>query len=518
MKIQVMWSLIWLLLGSTAFGGAFQDAGEYKSSPQGISVVVKGKITSDSTGDPIVHHAVIITIEGLGYSSTKYTNLDGYYTDTIHDVGTGYYVLVATLDCHQVLHSQSFLIISTLVVINFEICDNPPLECHAIFFHQLDSLNKEPNTFNFFNISTGNANHWYWQFGDGSVSIEENPVHRYLSPGNYDVCLVITREEAGIVVCRDSICHTLNTAIYHDIGGHLFAGESPINNPIHEGDTGIAFLYRVSHGLVIPLDTSVFTYLGYYSFPQILQGEYLIRAELAQGSVNYNNFFSGYVKQEIKWTEADLITLTDSNYFKGNIYMQPCAEGKTGPAAIRGYITEGEQTGSTLFVPNAEVILFDSQLVPLCFDKSDDSGRFTFSNLPYGNYALYVDYPGKYSRVIGVSISSPATVTDSVHLELFDHNVTAINDLTVTNYFTSLLYPNPVKEEVRMLVTIARPERLIFNIVNPAGKSVFKMERGVGTGESLITIPARGLESGLYFLIVRSADGLLINTRKFIKN
>lgn len=39
-----------------------------------------------------------------------------------------------------------------------------------------------------------NANEWYWNFGDGNTSAEQNPLHIYSSPGNYDVNLIVVNE------------------------------------------------------------------------------------------------------------------------------------------------------------------------------------------------------------------------------------------------------------------------------------------------------------------------------------
>jgi len=39
--------------------------------------------------------------------------------------------------------------------------------------------------------STGKITSWHWDFGDGSVSAEQNPQHAYAKPGNYIVVLDI---------------------------------------------------------------------------------------------------------------------------------------------------------------------------------------------------------------------------------------------------------------------------------------------------------------------------------------
>lgn len=518
MKKVLITVIIVVLIIPVVFGISSRNPGNGSFQMPALAVVVKGKITSDSTGDPIIHHAVLITVEALGYSSTRFTDIDGYYTDTISDGGIGNTVVVSTLDCHQIVHSQSFLIISTLVVINFEICYHPPAECRAVFSLVLDSANRESNTFIFSNNSTGNPDHWYWHFGDGTTSNEKNPIHRYMESGDYNVCLRVAREEGGTAVCTDSICHALSTATYRNLGGHLFAGGQPINNPVSTGDTGIVFLYRMYNNRVIPLDTNVFTNLGYYSFPQVLQGDYLVRAELSKGSARYSAYFPGYPAQSITWTGAELIYLDDSNSFNAHIYMLPCQETFAGPAAISGKITGGEPGSSGAAIPFAEVILYDSQLVPLRYTKADNLGNFVFDDLPHGHYALYVEYPGKYSRITGVSLESPVTLADSIQLGLFDHNVTGIGDMPANDSFTVRLFPNPVSEELHAITWLSHNAKVIFTVFNLTGQKVLCLTAEVRTGECHSAIPATGLRPGIYLLQSISSDGLLVNIQKFVKN
>lgn len=51
---------------------------------------------------------------------------------------------------------------------------------------------KAPVTVNFTNVSTGIITDWLWNFGDGSTSNAQNPVHIYSNPGTYTVVLTVT--------------------------------------------------------------------------------------------------------------------------------------------------------------------------------------------------------------------------------------------------------------------------------------------------------------------------------------
>ena len=52
---------------------------------------------------------------------------------------------------------------------------------------------------------TKSATSYYWQFGDGSVSQEQTPVHLYANGGNYNVLLSVNRES----ICTDSVLKTV---------------------------------------------------------------------------------------------------------------------------------------------------------------------------------------------------------------------------------------------------------------------------------------------------------------------
>ena len=49
-----------------------------------------------------------------------------------------------------------------------------------------------PLNVSFTNTSTGTPDAWYWDFGDGDISNEQDPVHTYLSAGNYTACLTVS--------------------------------------------------------------------------------------------------------------------------------------------------------------------------------------------------------------------------------------------------------------------------------------------------------------------------------------
>jgi len=57
----------------------------------------------------------------------------------------------------------------------------------------------------FTDLSTNKPTAWRWDFGDGQTSFEQNPVHRYLTPGNYTVCLEASNEFGSAATCKENL-------------------------------------------------------------------------------------------------------------------------------------------------------------------------------------------------------------------------------------------------------------------------------------------------------------------------
>lgn len=51
--------------------------------------------------------------------------------------------------------------------------------------------NKEKYIVNFFDYSEGEINKWHWDFGDGTTSDEQNPVHQYAQNGIWTIVLTV---------------------------------------------------------------------------------------------------------------------------------------------------------------------------------------------------------------------------------------------------------------------------------------------------------------------------------------
>lgn len=156
-------------------------------------VYVWGTVTeNNSSSTPIANHQVIIKSDsvnspGFYYYHETNTDSNGHYRDSIPFNGPvpNGILQVMTFDCIGALRTDTLLFGPNNLFFerNFEICDGTGI---ANFEWTIPSyLNIQ-----FQNTSTEGTT-WYWQFGDGTTSTQENPLHVYSHSGIYPVTLII---------------------------------------------------------------------------------------------------------------------------------------------------------------------------------------------------------------------------------------------------------------------------------------------------------------------------------------
>jgi len=395
---------------------------------------------------------------------------------------------------------------------------SPETSCHADFSVTLDSANIIPNTFDFFDQSIGDPDTWFWTFGDGTTSNDRNPRHHYAQSGIYKVCLTISRAVPDTNPCYDSTCKIHLTARYSNIGGHVFAGTHPINNPVSTGDTGIAILYRMKNSHPVSVDTVRFTELGYYTFPDVLEGSYFLKIQLSSGSMQYANYFPTYFGNVVNWKSAGMMTLTDSNFFNLDIDLLPLLDTLEGPCQIKGKVVQGDGPLPAHPLPNTQVMLFDSGLHPLDYTFSDFSGNYEFSSLAYGAYTLYLESTGKFSRYTTILLDEFHPLADDVKLELFNHDVTGISEYSNPGLIAGNVFPNPAKDQLSVNIWSDNHQEVLISILSFTGNSLFTGVFSCQGGLNSHLIPLYQIKSGLYFLVIKKIDGSLLRAQKFLKN
>jgi hypothetical protein len=304
---------------------------------------------------------------------------------------------------------------------------------------------------------------------------------------------------------------------YYSLGGHLFAGEYPINNPVSTGDTGIVFLYQLNNNIIIPVDSTQFSNLGYFVFLDLPEGEYILKAGLTKNSTHYNNFFPTYYKSSLRWNSSNSLNLTDSSMFEANIRLLPTYYTLLGNASIKGCVVQSSDEDGYKKIANTEVLLLDDKLDPLNFCLSDDKGNFSFSNLPYGTYHLSIESTGMFSALIKITLNQDHSDFDNLVLEVLSHQPATIEESGQTSgMYISQVFPNPAKDFIGSVVKTKEPSNLDIGIYSLTGIKIISFNLQAG-GTRSFKIPVGSLAKGTYILMIRSSDNHLTQVQKFVK-
>ena len=303
----------------------------------------------------------------------------------------------------------------------------------------------------------------------------------------------------------------------YDLGGHLFAGQYPINNPFNTGDTGIIFLYKVEDSKLIPVDTTQFSNLGYFMFSKLVEGKYILKARLTKNSNHFKDYFPTYFTSNMRWGSSNILELTDKSIFEANIHLLPTVDTLAGPASIKGFVVQATSEQGVQTMSNAEVLLFNDKMVPLTFSFSDNSGIFSFPGLPYGTYNLMAESAGKFPAFLKITLDQNHTNFDSVLLEALTHNPATVEELgNPLRTEIGPVFPNPAKDNINIMVRTTEPENLNLAIFSLNGQKILSIDYLI-TGIKPLNIPVGSLSNGIYFLMVRTHEGQWREVQKFVK-
>lgn len=320
-----------------------------------------------------------------------------------------------------------------------------------------------------------------------------------------------------LAIVNFAICSNSIPLKFFNLGGLVFAGNFPINNPASTGDTGVAYLYRIKDGGLLLWDTCRFTRYGYYTFLNILEGNYKVRINLTPQSVHADDYFPSYSGNDVRWKNESLVQLSDSNHFAEDIHLVPKPGSASGAGNISGYVAKGNQGLRDTLVPMAEVILFDQNSVPLDFTMTGPDGKFSFSSIKLGFYQLYVEVPGLYSRYMTISLTEENTSASDVRLELYDKDILAVPDHRQAGYRMGEIYPDPSEDMISIETNLLKPENISWSILSVNGKAVQHGKTTCPSGSSVISIPVKLLPAGIYMFLPLKEDGTIIRPLRFVR-
>lgn len=360
-----------------------------------------------------------------------------------------------------------------------------------------DSLSSTPNLYKFTDRSTGTKiTDWKWSFGDGSGSTLQNPVHAYNMTSEYTICVEVSDSIPPRYQLKSQTCKTIQTHQYYDLGGSIFDGLIPINNPDPEGDTAEVTLYRIYNGSnIVTIASRLFSTLGYYYFPNILAGDYLIRANITDNSRQAGKYYPTWAKDAIFWPQADPIELYQ-NLFLQHVYLQPLPTIPTGICGIDGIVLRVTDPNALTGISESGVTVYlaDSERRILKYNITDVTGRFLFRNLPVGNYLLFADHPGYQSTTESISLTNQMPFGGNIRVKIYKQSEVGIDEsLYRENLFVS---ENPFNKFLNISLSELLSGTSRLTISNVIGQTVFELN----TEEKRIIVNTEKWPTGLYII------------------
>ena len=481
------------------------------------SVYLSGQITNTENGAPVSDQKVYIqsniaTGGGMSFCHIKYTDVYGFFYDTISTISEKGSLLISAFDVNGVKYeTEEFFRFrweqTYYANVALKVFDPSSTNVfQANFSPNRDTITHNNLSYYFTNESTGaGIASWYWTFGDGSTSMDKNPNHVYEQAGVYDVSLTISTESYTYDVITSILIKKVKVGMreYYHFGGQAFAGYFPV-------DVGTAFLYKIEEDEFIPIDTTEFDTLGCYYFYQMIEGNYKVKTFPSGSSVHAGDYLPTYFGNVLLWTKAETIKL-NATAWEYNINMVPNYEFNAGPGNIDGVVF---LNGKNTVFEDVEIILFNESDNCLTYIKSGKNGIFEFSDLAFGTYKILAEVPGKFSYPTSIILSVDHPTVEDISIIVYDEDIYygISNDINAKLTGLGDPYPNPARLYVNIRFNLLETGSVQVFILNQSGQVVDKYNSHHQTGENLLQMNTSNLSAGMYKVMV------LFGNEKHIKS
>lgn len=457
---------------------------------QPMTVTVSGTVTDINGGAPIPNYPVDVYFDstnflGWGYYGTVMTDANGNYTDAVTlpsgiTQGTGW---TGVRDCtpagyftNNFSYSPGTTTISNL---NFQICTTPSGTCTAQFSPTWAQGSTLVSFTDLSSSGSGTISAWYWDFGDGNSSTQQNPNHAYNALGTYLVCLTITTTTGCTDTHCDSVvvggssgifCSASLTATVSPSGVTVFSASGSGSGSI------VNYTYDFGDGNTLTSTSATVTHV-YAS-----NGTYLACVDI---------LFS----DSCRATSCASVTIGGSQGCQSSFFWYPDT---TGQYSI---IVVNTATGSNL---------------SYSWSFGDGSG----SNQPYPQHT-YVG-PGTYVVCLTVTNNNcTSTYCDSIVVvnkvsTPFTINVVASGASAVNpsqpGHEVSL-YPNPAHDFIQVDVTLETGAPVAVSLTDLSGRQVAQsLTSDLRSGKHSVRLNTQDLPAGLY--LARVTAGSSTSTHK----
>jgi PKD repeat protein len=330
--------------------------------------------------------------------------------------------------------------------------------------------------------------------------------------GAHNICLTVS---AGN--CTDTQCMTIyvsQDSCFGWLSGQVFAGN--VNQPI---DVAEVFLisFDANTNQLTEVQSTMIDSGGFYYFPMVPCGEYLVKAATTPNSAFYNDQLPTYYGNSTFWNYAQELVVTEVMPAVQYDITLITGSNPGGPGFVGGNVTEGANKLADEGDPlvGITVMLFDMGGNAIGYTYTDVNGAFGFDNLAYGTYQVYTEFINYTTVPAVVTIGENAPSVDDIQIVVADELIsTGVAEVNF-DALVSGVYPSPMANNGSLTVNFEQNYTVTISIVDLAGRVITSESRVLPVGKSNVAVAAAGLSEGYYMLTMTELAGAFSITRKF---
>ena len=284
--------------------------------------------------------------------------------------------------------------------------------------------------------------------------------------------------------------------------GRVYAGDNYI-------ESGFAYGYRLVEDTVVAIYAEMVGPEGWYEFTGLAAGHYIVKAEPSPSSIYYGDYLPTYYGDVLHWEDAAIIELAGSTDGK-HIHLVPVTNAPEGPGSISGTI-EGDSSSATI-----PIILRTTDLQTAVMTYSSTDGSFRFTDLGYGSYEVFAEFPGKTTTPQNIVLDEVNQAVEGIDMMILQNEIIFLG-IEESDVFENVpvIYPNPVKDLINVMINLKKPSMVNISLSDPAGR-IASEETYQVINQKNIMIDAISLPKGIYLLKITADKETIVN--KIVKN
>ncbi|MEX2595900.1 MAG: T9SS type A sorting domain-containing protein [Salibacteraceae bacterium] len=349
-----------------------------------------------------------------------------------------------------------------------------------------------------FTASVSNTNETCAMCCDGSVTASSNSTVSYnwstgdttatvsgLCPGTYFV--TVTNLSTG---CSEELSTTVNAYTCQSLSGNITQGENVI-----------VYLIEEFGGVLTAVDSMQTDSNGNYTFGNVCNGTYYVKAALLPSHASYGSFVPTYFDSTGLWSQANALVVSGSSLTVNFSLLTGTFSG--GPGFVGGLISQGANRGEGDPVANVNLILLDNDGNLVDFTTSNAEGEYSFESLALGSYELYVDMINKTSYPLLFELDEDNLTIENGNFLVFSEYIKPElpSGISSTSIMNTNVFPNPADDRVNVVGVSNIKSIVVYSILGEQVLSLNPLSRTAN-------FSVKNLASGQYIMELQSEGGV----------